>query len=94
MMTAKISDKSTPEDLRKVIVLFIGDDAGNKIQLKHLKRVFKEFGENMSDEELNELIVRADADKYGKVSFDEFYAIMTKKIILNYYIWVFIKLFY
>ena len=86
MMTAKMPDKSTPEDLRKVIVLFIGGDAANKIEIKHLKRVFKEFGENKSDEELNEMIVRADTDKYGKVSFDEFYAIMTKKIKLNFYI--------
>ena len=34
----------------------------------------------MSDDELNEMIVRADLDRDGKVSFEEFYAIMTKKI--------------
>ena len=80
MMTAKMSDKDTPEDLRKVFDLFIGDDDADKIELKHLKRVAKELGENMSDDELNEMIVRADTDKDGKVSFEEFYAIMTKKI--------------
>ena len=80
LMTAKFSDKDTPEDLRKVFDLFIGDDTADKIELKHLKRVAKELGENMSDDELNEMIVRADTDKDGKVSFDEFYAIMTKKI--------------
>ena len=80
MMTAKMSDKDTPEDLRKVFDLFIGDNTADKIELKHLKRVAKELGENMSDDELNEMIVRADTDKDGKVSFDEFYAIMTKKI--------------
>ena len=80
MMTAKMSDKDTPEDLRKVFDLFIGDDTADKIELKHLKRVAKELGENMSDDELQEMIVRADTDKDGKVSFDEFYAIMTKKI--------------
>ena len=80
MMTAKMSDKDTPEDLRKVFELFIGDDDADKIELKHLKRVAKELGENMSDDELNEMIVRADTDKDGKVSFEEFYAIMTKKI--------------
>ena len=31
----------------------------------------------MSDDKLNEMIVRAYTDKDGKVSFDEFYAIMT-----------------
>ena len=80
MMTAKMSDKDTREDLEKVFELFLGDDDTDKIELKHLKRVCKELNENMSDEELNEMIVRADTDRDGKVSFEEFYAIMTKKI--------------
>ena len=71
MMTAKMSDKDE---------LFLGDDDADKIDIKHLKRVCKELNENMSDDELNEMIVRADTDRDGKVSFEEFYAIMTKKI--------------
>ena len=80
MMTAKMSDKDTREDLEKVFELFLGDDDTDKIDIKHLKRVCKELNENMSDDELNEMIVRADTDRDGKVSFEEFYAIMTKKI--------------
>ena len=80
MMTAKMSDKDTREDLEKVFELFLGDDNADKIDIKHLKRVCKELNENMSDDELNEMIVRADTDRDGKVSFEEFYAIMTKKI--------------
>ena len=80
MMTAKMSDKDTREDLQKVFELFIGDEETDKIEIKHLKRVCKELNENMSDEELNEMIIRADTDRDGKVSFEEFYAIMTKKI--------------
>ena len=55
MMTAKMTDKDTPEDLRKVFDLFIGDDTADKIELRHLKRVAKELGENMTDDELNEI---------------------------------------
>ena len=80
MMSDKMSDKNTPENLRKVFDLFIDDDNANKIELKYLKRVAKELGENISDDELNEMLIRADTDKDGKVSFDEFYTIMTKKI--------------
>jgi Ca2+-binding EF-hand superfamily protein len=80
MMTAKMSDKDTREDLEKVFELFLGDDNSDKIDIRHLKRVCKELNENMSDDELNEMIVRADTDRDGKVSFEEFYAIMTKKI--------------
>ena len=39
MMTAKMSDKDTREDLKKVFDLFLGDDEkADKIELKHLKR--------------------------------------------------------
>ena len=66
----------------QVLDLFIADDTADKIELRHLKRVAKELGENMTDDELNQMIIRADTDKDGKVSFEEFYfyAIMTKKI--------------
>ena len=80
MMTAKMSDKDSRKDLENIFELFIGDDNTDKIDIRHLKRVAKELGENMTDDELNEMIVRADTDKDGKVSFEEFYAIMTKKI--------------
>lgn len=81
MMTAKMSDRDTREDLEKVFKLFLGDDdKADKIALKHLKRVAKELNENMSDEELNEMITRADLDRDGYVDFNEFYSIMTKKI--------------
>ena len=84
MMTAQMSDTDSREDLRKVYNLFLGDDAGsrvnNKIQLNHLKRVARELNEVMSDEELLEMITRADLDRDGAVDFEEFYAIMTKKI--------------
>ena len=81
MMTAKMSDRDTREDLQKVFRLFIGDDdKADKIELKHLKKVARELNENMTDEELDEMIKRADLDHDNKVSFEEFYQIMTKKI--------------
>ena len=81
MMTAKMSDRDTREDLQKVFRLFLGDDdKADKIELKHLKRVARELNENMSEEELEEMIKRADLNADGKVDFEEFYNIMTKKI--------------
>jgi centrin-1 len=81
MMTAKMSDRDTREDLQKVFKLFLGDDdKADRISLKHLKRVARELNENMSDDELNEMITRADLDRDGYVDFNEFYQIMTKKI--------------
>ena len=81
MMTAKMSDRDTREDLEKVFRLFLGDDdKADKITIKHLKRVARELNENMSDEELQEMVVRADLNKDQGVDFEEFYTIMTKKI--------------
>ena len=78
MMTAKMSDKDSREDIMKVFNLF-DDDGTGKISLKNLKRVAKELGETMTEAELLEMIERADADQDGEISPDEFYAIMTKK---------------
>merc|ERR1712057_147580 len=76
MMTAKMSDKDTREDIMKVFNLFDDDQTG-KISLRNLKRVAKELGETMTDAELLEMIERADNDQDGEINFEEFYAIMT-----------------
>ena len=61
--------------------MFPGDDDADKIDIKHLKWVLcKELIENVSDDELNEMIVRVDTDRDGKVGFEEFYAVISKKI--------------
>lgn len=51
MMTAKMSDKDTREDINKVFNLFDDDQTGH-ITLRNLKRVAKELGETMSGEQL------------------------------------------
>merc|ERR1711918_268658 len=78
MMTAKMSDKDSREDIMKVFNLFDDDQTG-KISLRNLKRVAKELGETMTDAELLEMIERADNDQDGEISPEEFFAIMTKK---------------
>merc|ERR1719231_2089604 len=46
MMTAKMSDKDTKEDIAKVFELYDDDNTG-KISLRNMKRVAKELGETM-----------------------------------------------
>lgn len=51
MMTAKMSDKDSREDINKVFNLFDDDQTGH-ITLRNLKRVAKELGETMSGERM------------------------------------------
>jgi len=78
MMTARMSDKDTREDIAKVFRLF-DDDCSGQITLRNLRRVARELGETMTDDELNEMIERADSNGDHSVTMDDFYNIMTKK---------------
>merc|ERR1712025_1057520 len=77
MMTTKMSEKDSREEILKAFRLFDADETGF-ITLKNLRRVAKEIGENMTDEELQEMIDEADRDGDGQVSEEEFLRIMKK----------------
>ena len=62
------------------------DDGTGKISIKNLKRVARELGETMTEAELHEMIDRADGDRDGEISPEEFYAIMVSFLILFIYI--------
>merc|ERR1719460_851019 len=51
MMTGKMGEKDSREDIEKVFKLFDDDNTG-KISLRNLRRVAQELGENIDEEEL------------------------------------------
>ena len=51
MMTARMSDKDSREDIKKVFKLF-DDNRSNHIDIHNLRRVARELGETMDDSEL------------------------------------------
>ena len=69
MMTAKMGERDSREEIMKAFRLFDDDETG-RISFKNLKRVAKELGENMTDEELQEMIDEADRDGDGEVNED------------------------
>mmetsp|Transcript_7072 Transcript_7072/g.7942 ORF Transcript_7072/g.7942 Transcript_7072/m.7942 type:complete len:163 (-) Transcript_7072:203-691(-) len=77
MMTSKMSHRDSREEVLKAFRLFDDDETG-KISLRNLRRVAKEIGENMSDEELMEMIEEADRDGDGEINEEEFLRIMKK----------------
>jgi centrin-1 len=71
------SEKDSREEILKAFRLFDDDETG-KISFRNLKRVAKELGENMTDEELAEMIEEADRDGDGEINEEEFLRIMKK----------------
>merc|ERR1719329_1715491 len=77
MMTHKILNRDPKDEILKAFRLFDDDETG-KISFKNLKRVAKELGERITDEELQEMIDEADRDGDGEVNEEEFLRIMKK----------------
>jgi len=72
-----MAEKDSKEEVLKAFRLF-DDDGTGKISFKNLKRVAKELGETLTDEELQEMIDESDRDGDGEISQEEFLRIMKK----------------
>lgn len=77
IMSMKMLEKDPKEEVLRAFRLFDDDETG-KISFKNLKRVARELGENLTDEELQEMIDEADRDGDGEISQEEFMRIMRK----------------
>ena len=77
LMVEKMAQRDPIEEIKKAFRLFDIDEKG-KISFKDLKRVAKELGENMTDDELQEMIEEADRDGDGEISEEDFIRIMKK----------------
>ena len=76
-MTTKMSEKDQPDELEKAFILF----SQNKpfIEFQDLKRIARELGETMSDDELKEMIFEANkTDRDGAVERKDFLSILNK----------------
>lgn len=81
IMTQKISERDPEEEIRKAFALFVDDESSGKITLKNLKRVARELGEVLSDEELQAMIDEFDKNGDGAIDEAEFMAIMKQSSI-------------
>mmetsp|Transcript_29141 Transcript_29141/g.33673 ORF Transcript_29141/g.33673 Transcript_29141/m.33673 type:complete len:89 (+) Transcript_29141:38-304(+) len=75
LMNVEIAERDTSDGIRKAFQLF-DDDYTGKISLKNLKRVAKELGKTMNDDELQEMMDEADKDGDGQINEEEFISIM------------------
>ena len=79
LMTKRVNDKDSRANINKIFALY-DDERTGFVSAKNLRRVAQELGENISNEEIDELIHRADLDQDGLVSEEEFYNILTRQL--------------
>ncbi|NXY75517.1 CETN1 protein, partial [Glareola pratincola] len=76
VMTQKMAEPCSGKEIRKAFRVFDCDGTG-KISFENLKVVACEVGEDITDEELQEMIDEADVDGDGEVNRQEFLRILT-----------------
>ncbi|ODQ65166.1 EF-hand protein [Nadsonia fulvescens var. elongata DSM 6958] len=76
VMAEKILSRDPLEEIRRAFALFDDDNTG-KISLRNLRRVAKELGENLDEDELQAMIDEFDLDQDGEINEEEFIAICT-----------------
>ena len=75
IMTMKMSERDQDTELEKAFILFSQEK--DFISFEDLKEVAEELGENMTDDELKEMIYEANkADREGTVNIREFMGIL------------------
>ncbi|KAJ1564447.1 hypothetical protein HK405_014853 [Cladochytrium tenue] len=67
LMAAKMAEKDSREEMLRAFRLF-DDEGTGRISFKNLRRVTRELGESLTDEELQEMIDEADRDGDGEVN--------------------------
>ncbi|KAJ3868185.1 Ca2+-binding EF-hand superfamily protein [Lentinula novae-zelandiae] len=82
IMSDRILARDPMEEIRRAFQLFDGDNKG-RIELKDLRRVAKEIGDRLEDDELHvssfrqAMIDEFDLDQDNAINEQEFFAIMT-----------------
>eukprot|EP00919_Chromeraceae_sp_WS-2016_P066045 GHVR01156230.1.p1 GENE.GHVR01156230.1~~GHVR01156230.1.p1 ORF type:complete len:100 (+),score=20.60 GHVR01156230.1:73-372(+) len=77
MMTARLINKDSHFDFKKVFRLFDVEGTGT-ITEDNIDRVAKEIGEHLTPEQLNKMISRVDTSGTGQVNLKDFCNMMSK----------------
>ena len=77
LLLIKMSERDTKEDSLRAFRQFDLDHQG-RITFENLKQVSRELGENMTDEEIMEMIQAADVDGEGFITEEKFFRVLKK----------------
>ena len=71
-------DYKSKEELRNLFNFLVEDKNSGVITFNSLKKAFQEIGENISDQEIKDLIKNSSKSGRDVLTFEEFYEIMSK----------------
>jgi len=77
ILTQKTVERDPLDEIKQAFKLMC-EEGSDCITLKSLKRIITGLGENISDEEITEMLEEADKNKNGEVNEEEFIRIMKK----------------
>uniref|UniRef100_K3ZY13 EF-hand domain-containing protein n=1 Tax=Setaria italica TaxID=4555 RepID=K3ZY13_SETIT len=77
MMTAKIGERDSKEELTKAFRI-IDQDRNGKISNIDIQRIAKELGVNLTLDEIQDMVQEADRNGDGEIDFDEFTKMMRR----------------
>ena len=75
LIQEKVSQKDQEEQIKMTFDMLDSDRKG-KITFKYLKKVAEALGEEISDQEIREMINEADTDNDGEISYEEFVSLV------------------
>jgi Ca2+-binding EF-hand superfamily protein len=81
LLTLQITDKDHENEMKK-IHSFISDESTQKINALSLKAICEDLGEEITEDEILEMIEEADYDKDGEVDINDFMVLMKKINVL------------
>jgi centrin-1 len=81
IVTRTLQARDPRDELAKAFMRF-DDDATGRISFRNLKRVSLELGEQLTDDELRQMIQAADFDLDGEISQEEFVHLIQKAQVI------------
>ena len=81
-----MGDKLTPEELAEFREIFnlVDKDGGGTISKEELGELMETLGIDATPEEIDLMIAEIDEDNNGVIDFDEFVAVMSRKVSATY----------
>ena len=74
----KLGDNKTESGIRRLFELFKDDAQANSIDLKSLKKISEQLGENIAEKDIEEMMKRISKGE-NQLSFEQFYDIISKQ---------------